>query len=111
MRANFLRSGRNVSCGCWVPRKTAKHPTGAAHHNWKGEKVGYHALHVWINRKKDKTGFCSICGAERYTEWGNVSEDRSYSRNLGDYIEVCKPCHLDLDGHPWKRSAKLKETQ
>lgn len=97
VRGQRLRRGSVTHCGCLyepVPRKT-----GTKHHNWKGESVGYHALHIWVNRNKVKTGVCSLCGANRYTEWGMMTEN--FSRNLDDYIEVCKPCHMRMDKHPW----------
>lgn len=77
------------------------------HPSWRGEEVSYGALHVWLKKNKTKTGSCSLCGAQRYTEWANVNPERKRSRNLDDYIEVCKPCHMRIDGHPWlKKEAK-----
>ena len=108
-RATRLRSRETVSCGCWVPTKERKDHNGNDHHNWKGEEVGYHALHIWLAKHKTKTGICSRCNAERYTEWANIAPGRPRSRNLDDYVEVCKPCHMELDDHPWLR-AKLKES-
>lgn len=101
VRASRLRNGSVLSCGCWAPVRKRKNQTGELHHRWKGEDVSYHALHVWLRNNKTKTGRCSKCDAERYTEWGNVSKDRKRSRNLDDYIEICKPCHMEMDGHPW----------
>jgi len=100
VRANRLRNGMTVSCGCYAPPR-APGPTGDKHHQWKAEKVGYHALHTWLKKHKVKTGTCSLCGAERYTEWANRNPGREHSRDLEDYIEVCKPCHMRMDGHPW----------
>lgn len=62
---------------------------------WKGDDAGKVAVHHWVKKRKQKTGRCSECGEERYTEWSNV--DHKYKRNLDDYIELCKPCHIAYD--------------
>ena len=104
------------SCGCLKKeqgtaqiRQVAKAQIGAKHPGWKGEEVGYGALHIWLRDNKTKTGTCSRCGEERYTEWANLVDYNS--RDPDDYIELCKPCHMRHDGHPWiGREAKLKES-
>jgi len=66
---------------------------GKIHPKWKGEKVGYDALHDWIKRKKGKAKQCVHCGtkdAKRY-EWSNI--DHKYRRNVDDFIELCTKCH------------------
>lgn len=70
-------------------------PRGEMHPLWKGEDAGYIAIHIWVRRHKPKTGVCQQCDAKRYTEFGNVSG--AYLRDLDDYIELCKPCHIALD--------------
>ena len=75
--------------------------TGARTHNWKGDAVGYGALHAWVARHKKKTGVCSDCGNEvgttrgTGTEWANVSG--RYLRDLEDFVELCIPCHRTRD--------------
>jgi len=66
---------------------------------WKGEEVGYGALHVWVAYWKGKPHICEKCG--KYVEnlkaidWANV--DHKYRRVLDDYIRMCKKCHRDYD--------------
>jgi hypothetical protein len=76
--------------------------------NWKGDSAKKVAVHHWVKRRKKKTGICSRCEQRRYTEWANV--DHEYRHNLDDYIELCKPCHIKLDGprqtNPWNRGRK-----
>ncbi len=72
-------------------------PIGAAHHNWKGENVGYHALHIWLARVRGRPALCEHCGtttAKRY-EWANI--DHRYRRSLEDYIRLCTSCHRNYD--------------
>ena len=61
--------------------------------NWKGDAVGYYALHAWVSRHKGTPKKCEQCGttkAKRY-EWANIS--REYKRDLNDYRRLCTSCH------------------
>lgn len=74
---------------------------GEKHPLWKGDKVGYSSLHKWVSRHKGSPKFCEGCGDEtkqRY-EWANI--DGKYSRNLDDFIRLCKKCHFKFDGRKW----------
>ncbi len=104
-----LRSGRMISCGCYrreqaIQRLVELNREGEAHPKWKGENVSYGGLHVWVRKHKPQTGSCELCGKEGYTEYANLSPNHSHSRDLADWAELCKPCHMRLDGHPWIRS-------
>ena len=64
---------------------------------WKGNNVGYHALHSWIERWKGTPELCENCGtttAKKY-EWANI--DHLYKRILEDYIRLCTSCHRKYD--------------
>jgi len=94
------------SCGCLRReqaaeriRQVAKGKFGEQHPQWKGENVGYGALHIWLRAHKPKTGVCENCGQARYTEYSMPHD--GITRNLDDYEELCKPCHMRKDGHPW----------
>ena len=71
------------------------------HHNWKGDKVGYRALHSWIERKLGKPDHCEHCGKLKTTpksiHWANISGD--YKRDLTDWISLCVKCHKKYDGY------------
>lgn len=106
-----LRGGGTVSCGCHKKqtagerlRRVSSAQTGELHPGWRGEDVSYGALHIWLQKNKPKSGRCEHCGQERYTEYANMTPDRRRSRDLGDWVELCKPCHMRLDGHPWVKS-------
>jgi len=80
----------------WSKKDREKHSDvhkGERNQNWKGDKVGYDALHDWVKRKKGKAKQCVHCGtkdAKRY-EWSNI--DHKYRRNVDDFIELCTKCH------------------
>lgn len=66
---------------------------------WKGNNVGYRALHSWIMRKLGKPTKCEFCGKEKTTpksiHWANKS--RQYLRELSDWIMLCVKCHKAYD--------------
>jgi len=67
--------------------------------NWKGDFVGYSAIHSWVKRKKGKPKLCEHCGVTNLKNsqyhWANV--DHKYRRNINDYIRLCVPCHIKYD--------------
>ena len=79
--------------------------------NWKGDNVGYIALHSWVRRNLGIPQKCGFCGdiSERKYEWANKS--RLYKRDLQDWIRLCVPCHANYDDYVnkgWKtRKEKL----
>lgn len=82
---------------------------GDKNFKWKGDKVGYIALHAWVARKLGKPQECSFCGSRdegtRKYHWANVS--RQYKRDLSDWIRLCAKCHYhydDLGNKRWKNS-------
>ena len=76
--------------------------TGKENSKWKGDDVGYSALHDWVAKRKGKKPcVCSICGfADPYKghfHWANIS--REYKRDLDDFTCLCVPCHVKYDRH------------
>lgn len=70
------------------------------HGGWKGNKVGYYALHAWIKRKLGKAKYClfaktlySDCSPS--FQWANIS--REYKRNLEDWMQLCVRHHKQYD--------------
>lgn len=74
--------------------------TGISNVNWKGDEVGYRALHYWIERRKGKPNKCSHCGkigTGRQIHWANKSHD--YKRKLSDWLRLCAECHGAYDSN------------
>lgn len=73
--------------------------TGIVPPNFKGENVGYDALHDWVNRHRGKAVRCEHCDKEKTTpksiQWANKSH--KYKRDLDDWISLCTPCHRKYD--------------
>jgi len=75
---------------------------------WKGNQVGYGALHAWIKRHKPKPKVCEICKIKEPYDLANISGE--YKRNVNDFQWVCRSCHMKLDGRVQKlRHTKLTE--
>lgn len=76
---------------------------------WKGNKVGYTALHDWVRKYLGKPIKCSNAeckypkkNSSRKTlkfpkrfEWANI--DHQYQRKKEDYISLCVSCHRNYD--------------
>jgi hypothetical protein len=84
--------------------------TGGRHGLWKGEKVGYHALHAFLSRRYGKPKECAACGVAgvskngRWTiEWANTTG--VYNRQLKNWKKLCVSCHRKEDNVPRKRNA------
>ena len=77
------------------PRSYYGDQRGSANRNWKGDNVGYIALHQWLYKRKEKTGKCSTCSHRGHTEWANISG--VYWRDLDDFAEMCQSCHFEFD--------------
>jgi len=75
--------------------------TSEKHWAWRGDKVGYSALHGWVRRRLGIPRFCEGCGSEnkKKYEWANISGE--YKRDINDWIRLCTSCHRIFDGVPW----------
>ncbi len=64
---------------------------------WKGDNVGYGALHSWITRQKGTPLICEHCHRKnkRKYEWANISH--KYKRDVNDFIRLCTRCHRRYD--------------
>jgi hypothetical protein len=67
--------------------------------NWKGDKVGYEALHRWVSSHKGKPKVCEHCGVVETNNykihWANKSH--KYFRDLNDWLRLCAKCHKKYD--------------
>lgn len=63
---------------------------------WKGDKVGYVALHEWVRKVKVRTKNCEQCPRRNvWTDMANLSGE--YKREISDWAELCRKCHFRLD--------------
>lgn len=72
---------------------------------WKGDKVGYRALHQWVKRRLSKPKLCNNCKKVSPHDLANISQ--KYKRDLDDWEWLCRRCHMLKDG----RMKNLKQYQ
>lgn len=80
-----------------VPNLKPNKIYGEENHKWKGDSVGYTALHTWVARQLGKPDKCEHCGdtSKRRYEWANKSH--KYLRDTNDWVRLCLPCHKRYD--------------
>ena len=52
-------------------------------HSWKGDDVGYIAIHNWAHRHVGLKDKCELCGSTERLEMSNTSQQ--YKREVGDW--------------------------
>ena|SRR3990167_2868482 len=62
---------------------------------WKGDDVGYYALHDWVRSKAGIPKVCKHCGGTNKVQWANMSG--KYKRDLTDWMTLCYWCHRKYD--------------
>ena len=92
----YWRARKNNSrySGYWTNKKRPD-ISGTNSKNWKGENISYRQLHSWVKKVKTKIGMCEHCHRYKNTDWANKS--REYKRELNDWIELCRYCHIKYD--------------
>lgn len=86
--------------------KRVAHFTGNKHFAWKGDDVGYYALHSWLRRHKKLPKECIHCGKKNIKlQWANKS--RRYKRDLNDWIALCIPCHSKYDYNDYIKKYRI----
>lgn len=93
--ATMSRRDRGIVKGQPVNYIRGHNTRGENHHLWKGDGVGYFALHEWVRANKERTEICTECGKKGKTDFANVSGE--YQRDVEDYVELCRSCHLLFD--------------
>lgn len=82
---------------------------GEKNPHWKGDRVGYGALHTWVERSLGKPQKCEnpkckyprlgdkgkLLKAPKAYDWANISG--KYRRDLSDWIRLCRSCHMIMD--------------
>jgi hypothetical protein len=61
------------------------------------QKLSYTGYHKWIKCRygKAKEYECCHCGKTAH-DWA-IKKDKEYSKNIDDYISLCRSCHKKYD--------------
>lgn len=79
---------------------------GGLHPSWKGNRVGYSALHDWVRGQLGKPKRCCNCGGNHKLHWANKSG--KYKRKISDWIQLCYSCHREYDSNSQRWGAVAK---
>lgn len=92
-----IKEGRGKYCSRPCAYKYRTVISGSLHHNWRGDNVGYSALHQWVKRHLGAPNKCTACGTTnaKQFEWANISGN--YKRSTDDWIRLCGSCHNKHD--------------
>jgi hypothetical protein len=103
MKMRLAKLGKKLSVE--HKRKISQAQQGEKCYNWKGDLVGYRALHTWVVKKLGSPLFCEHCkrtkppkgkGIKRsYFQWANIS--KLYLRDVRDWKRLCYKCHNKFD--------------
>lgn len=77
-------------------RKISETKFGSKNPSWKGDEVGYTALHRWVHLKKPKPLLCDLCKLVPPCDAANISG--KYLRIIDDWEWLCRKCHMKKDG-------------
>lgn len=76
--------------------KTRPDITGKRNGRWKGDEVGYHALHTWMREHYPKPKQCKRCNKKtEKLELSNISG--AYKRDIEDFEWLCHSCHIKYE--------------
>ena len=92
----FIRKNSKIE---WTPKireKIRQSKLRNNNPNWKGDSVGYNALHEWIRNHKPQPSFCENCKSTKAHDLANISGE--YKRDINDFKWLCRRCHMYSDG-------------
>lgn len=76
-------------------RKISISKLGENNASWKGDDVGYEALHDWVIKQFPKTEFCMICRKVPPYDLANITG--IYNRERKNWGWFCRKCHVEYD--------------
>jgi hypothetical protein len=99
----------------WIKGQPVRFVPG--HHagtGWKDKGASYRQVHTYLLRHFPKTGTCDECGMEAARTEHALIHGREYSRDRGNYRELCVKCHRTYDRtgdhHRGERNVNAKLT-
>ena len=93
------KHGFQIGKKSWITGKVNIWVLAEKNINWKGNKVGYRALHRWIRSRKFGGNICEFCGKLKTTPKSIhlANKTGKYLRNLTDWLWLCVKCHKKYD--------------
>ena len=72
-------------------KRYSKSKMGDRNPTWKGDKVKYAGLHLWIQRQLGKAAVCVNGHIASVYYWANISG--KYKRDVNDFRQLCNSCN------------------
>lgn len=91
-----------------VVKKRMDKMRGILHTQWKGENVGYEAMHKWVKRNFGKANKCERCNIENYKKYHWHNKTQTSKRDINDWEQLCSKCHAHEHKNwekRWQKSA------
>ena len=89
------RTGKHIFCSRPCQHK---YRVNNRVNTFKGDKVGYYAIHEWVKRRMDRPDHCPKCKEpERFAKDGRTMIDLAnisgkYKRDINDWMWLCRGC-------------------
>lgn len=80
----------------WKTRER-RDQSGSNNPNWGGSDASSNGIHTWLRKNVPKVGVCSKCGKEGKTDRAFLHHPAQHTRNVEDYVELCRSCHVRFD--------------
>ena len=64
--------------------------------SWKGDRVGYKGLHIWMRSNMPKPDLCQLCFIGPAEDLANITG--KYTRDFSNWRYMCTQCHCMYDG-------------
>ena len=96
---------KNYKCSLKTSIKMSASKIKEKNPQWKGNKVGYNALHSWVKIRLPKTVLCEFCKKNPAYDLANKG---IYNRDLINWEWLCRKCHMTNDGRLEKLHQKRK---
>lgn len=93
-KARILKGGGKYCSRDCSNKSTAL--KGEKSHNYK-KKVGYYAVHDWLQVNFGKASKCEECGSDKNVQWAKL-KGKTYLRKRENFWQLCAKCHVYYDG-------------
>jgi hypothetical protein len=79
---------------------TLRNQTEKNNFRWLGDNANSNGIHTWLRKNFVKTGICENCDTEGKTDYAFKFHPKKHTRNINDYKELCRKCHIKYDQPP-----------
>lgn len=82
----------------WTSKRLRENQFGDKNPGWTGENASYGSIHAWLQKYKKRNYWCELGKHKIDGQSDFALIGGEYTRNLDDYVEACRSCHMKMDG-------------